>query len=161
MAHHLTPRQAVKLLLLDEHDCLLLIHSRNTGGEVWYPVGGGLEAGESVHQAATREAHEETGLRNLAEGIHVWLRDHTYEYDDQRYDVHETWLLHRVSHFEPAPAGLSAFESRTVLGFRWWSANELTITPDTIFPPDLGRLLTTLLTDGIPPAPVDIGNRHP
>ncbi|GAA3136437.1 8-oxo-dGTP pyrophosphatase MutT (NUDIX family) [Kribbella aluminosa] len=151
-------RQAVKLLLLDDHDRLLLIQSHNphTHATWWYPVGGGIEPGESLQQAATREAYEETGLRDLPAGTRVWWRDHTYEHDDQRYDVHEEWLLHRVDHFDPSPAELSPYESRTILTFDWWHAHELEATHDTVFPPNLGRLLTTLLTDGIPSTPVDI-----
>lgn len=34
--------------------------------------------------------------------------------------LHEEWLLHPVSHFDPAPANLSDFETESVLGFRWW-----------------------------------------
>ncbi|MFD7155702.1 NUDIX hydrolase [Kribbella sp. NPDC059898] len=142
-------RQAVKLLLLDPDDRLLLIQSRNADATYWYPVGGGIEPGESLQQAAAREAYEETGLRDLPVGTQVWWRDHTYEYEDQRYDVHEEWLLHRVEHFDPVPAELSAYEARTIIAFRWWSAPELEATRDTVFPPNLCRLLTTLLTNGI------------
>jgi 8-oxo-dGTP pyrophosphatase MutT (NUDIX family) len=151
------PRQTVKLLLLDEHDRLLLIRSRN---HCWYPVGGGIEPGESLQEAAAREAYEETGLRDLPTGTRVWRRDHTYEYDDHRYDVHEEWLLHRINHFTPAPAALTPYEARTILAFHWWPAQELTTTPTTLFPPNLGPLLEALLTNGAPPVPIDISDRH-
>lgn len=157
------PRHAVKLLLLDQLDRLLLIQSRNpsTDDTWWYPVGGGIDPGESLHEAASREAYEETGLRSLPTGAHVWWRDHTYEHDDRRYDVHEDWLLYRVEHFEPAPAQLTPYEARTILSFRWWRAVELEATPDTVFPPRLGRLLTELLADGTPSVPLDISDRQP
>ncbi|HZX08876.1 NUDIX hydrolase [Kribbella sp.] len=150
------PRQTVKLLLLDEDDRLLLIHARRSGATCWYPVGGGIEPGESLQQAAARETYEETGLRDLPAGTHVWWRDHTYEHDGRRYDVHEEWLLHRVNHFTPAPAELTPSEARTILTFRWWQARELESTQDTIFPPNLGRLLTTLLTEGVPATPTEL-----
>lgn len=151
-------RQAVKLVLLDEDDRLLLIHSRNprTGIECWYPVGGGIESAESLQAAAEREAYEETGLCDLPASTPVWRRDHTYEYDDQRYDVHEEWLLYRVKHFDPRPAALTEYEARTVAGFRWWSPDELLHTTATVFPPQLGRLLIDLLTHGIPSIPVNL-----
>ncbi len=148
----------VKLLLLDEHDRVLLIRATDppTGRQWWYPVGGGVESGESLQQAASREAYEETGLAELPKGTLVWTRDHTYQYDGRTSDVHEDWLLHSVQHFEPAPADLSAYESRSVLGFRWWHAEELSRTSDAVFPPRLGDLLSTLLRDGPPSVPVDI-----
>jgi 8-oxo-dGTP pyrophosphatase MutT (NUDIX family) len=150
----------VKLLLLDADDRLLLIHAKDPRAalECWYPVGGGVEPGESLHDAATREAYEETGLTDLPPGRHVWRRDHTYEYDGRVVPVHEEWLLHRVNHFEPVPAKLSHYETRSILGFRWWRSQELAESTDTIFPPQLGRLTMDLLTDGVPATPIDISD---
>ena len=106
-------RLVVKLLLLDENDRVLLIHAKDpkNHAECWYPVGGGVEPNESLQAAAERETYEETGLRNLPTGIHVWTRGHTYEFNGQSIDVHEEWLLHRVAHFTPAPANLSEYET--------------------------------------------------
>lgn len=117
-------RLAVKLLLVDADDQVLLIRSKDprTQAECWYPVGGGVEAGESLHTAAAREAYEETGLANLPAGVPVWSRDHTYEFGGRTLDVHEEWLLHRVDHYTPRPAELTEYESRTILGFHWWRA---------------------------------------
>ncbi|MFI6673764.1 NUDIX hydrolase [Kribbella sp. NPDC050470] len=153
-------RLAVKLLLVDGDGRVLLIRSRDPGtqGVCWYPVGGGVEAGESLQDAATREAYEETGLVGLPMGVLVWQRDHTYEYGGQVVDVHEKWLLHRVEAFEPVPAQLSEYEASSILGFRWWRAQDLVEATETVFPPRLGHLLTDLLTDGVPPHPVDISD---
>jgi 8-oxo-dGTP pyrophosphatase MutT (NUDIX family) len=153
-------RASVKLLLLDERDRVLLVHAADprTGRRSWYPVGGGVDAGESLDQAARREAYEETGLAALPDGVHVWTREHTYRFDGRTVEVHEDWLLHRVAHYDPSPAQLSDYEARTVLGFRWWGADDLRATDETVFPPTLGDLLATLLRDGTPPVPVDISD---
>lgn len=152
-------RLAVKLLLLDEDGCLLLIRAEDpqTQARCWYPVGGGVELGESLQEAAAREAYEETGLVDLGPGRLVWRRDHTYQCDGRVVDVHEKWLLHAVERFDPAPASLSEDEARSILGFRWWSVEELIEATDTIFPPRLGHLLKSLLADGAPAEPLDIG----
>jgi 8-oxo-dGTP pyrophosphatase MutT (NUDIX family) len=154
------PRASVKLLLLDEHDRVLLVHAADprTGLRSWYPVGGGVDLGESLDQAARREAYEETGLAVLPPGDHVWTREHTYRFDGRTVEVHEDWLLHRVAHYVPAPAQLSDYEVRTVLGFRWWSTDDLRSATETVFPPALGDLLAALLRDGVPAAPVDISD---
>lgn len=151
-------RLAVKLLLMDAKDRLLLIHSKDptTQEECWYPVGGGVERGESLQQAATREAFEETGLTTLPLGRRVWRRDHTYEFDGRMVRVHEEWLLHRVAHYEPAATRLSDMESRSIVGFRWWGWRDLAESAETIFPPRLGELVKDLLTDGVPSEPIDI-----
>jgi 8-oxo-dGTP pyrophosphatase MutT (NUDIX family) len=144
-------RLAVKLLLLDADDRLLLIHARDpkSHAECWYPVGGGVEPGESLQAAAAREAHEETGLTDLPTGTPVWRRDHRYEFNGQAFDVHEEWLLRRVDHFTPAPANLTPYEARTILDFHWWNAQQLTDTTETIYPPQLGQLLTDLLVEEV------------
>ena len=152
-------RLAVKLLLVDEDARLLLIRAEDprTKDVCWYPVGGGVEAGETLQEAAAREAYEETGLADLPAGLPVWRRDHTYEYYGQVVDVHEEWLLHRVDHFDPAPAQLTEYEVRSILGFRWWRAEELVGATETVFPPRLGVLLIELLRDGAPAEVLDIG----
>jgi len=152
----------VKLLLLDEQDRLLLIHSRDpvTGRECWHPVGGGIESGETAQQAAGREAAEETGLADLPVGAPVWTREHTYTFDGREVEVHEEWLLHVVEHFDPAPADLSDYERKTIRGFRWWRIEDLTTTADTVFPPRLGQRVAALLEDGVPAVPFDITDQR-
>ena len=152
----------VKLLLVDEEDRLLLIEGRDplSGDTHWYPVGGGIEPGESVQEAARREAYEETGMTSLPPGMPVWTRDHTYEFDGRSMQVHEDWSLHAVRHFDPVPAGLSDYEAGSIVGFRWWRASELAQTRCSVYPPNLGRLLVTLLRDGPPEQPIDI-TAHP
>lgn len=153
----------VKLLLLDEDDRVLLIRSTDprSGAQCWYPVGGGVETGESLQQAARREAHEETGLSSLPVGSPVWTRDHTYQYDGRTVEVHEDWLLHKVPLFDPRPASLSEYETKTIAGFHWWEVDDLSHTTDTVFPPGLGGLLSALLRDGLPRMPIDITEPFP
>lgn len=57
-----------------------------------------------------------------------------YDYSGRSYDVHETWLHHHVPQFDPAPTMLSDYENESIVGFRWWSAEELRATDDTVFP---------------------------
>ena len=51
-------------LLADERRILLVRHSGiNDGNDLWIPPGGGLEFGETIHQALQREFLEETHLK--------------------------------------------------------------------------------------------------
>ncbi|KNX38425.1 NUDIX domain-containing protein [Luteipulveratus halotolerans] len=140
---------------------LLLIRAIDppSGAERWAPVGGGIEPGETTHEAAAREAYEEAGLIGLAPGPVVWLRDHTYTWDGRVFDVHEQWLLCKVKTFDPVPAQLTASEARSVRGYRWWAAAEMAGSSRTFFPPDLGTHFEMLLANGAPAVPVDIGAR--
>lgn len=154
------PRATVKLLLVDRDERLLLLRSTDasTGATQWYPVGGGVEDGESLVEAARREAHEETGLGEPFDGAHVWTRDHTYHYDGRSVEVHEDWLLVTVEHFEPVPTSLSDYEERSLSGACWWWPDELVTTAETVFPPDLGLRLAALLAEGPPATPIDISD---
>lgn len=60
-------RHAVRVLLLDERDRVLLFRGEepDTGRAFWFPAGGGLEEGEDVQSAAVREVTEETGLADV------------------------------------------------------------------------------------------------
>ncbi|WP_394275001.1 NUDIX domain-containing protein [Luteococcus sp.] len=151
-------RHSVKLILLDPDDRMLLANGVDpaTGLSHWYPVGGGVEAGETVHAAAAREAWEETGLTQLPDSTHVWSGDAVYEYAGKTVEVHEDWLLVRTSHFEPEATQLSEFEQTSLQGFRWWTASDLESTNASVYPPDLGVRLTRLLSDGPPDAPTDV-----
>lgn len=48
-------RDTVKLILLDGDDRMLLIQGKDpaTGQHHWYPVGGGVEAGEDLSTVST------------------------------------------------------------------------------------------------------------
>lgn len=67
-------RKRVTLFIVDvEDDKILMIH-RKRDGEVYYVVpGGGVEAGETVVEAAYRETDEETGLA-IELGELLWKR---------------------------------------------------------------------------------------
>lgn len=88
----------------------------------------------------------------------MWVRDHTYEFAGNSVDVHEDWWMHRVQHFDPAPADLSDFEKRSIAGFCWWRAEDLRQTSDSVFPPNLGEFLASLLREGPPLEPIDISD---
>ena len=155
------PRATVKLLLVDRDGQLLLVHGRDpaTGTTHWYPVGGGVEPGESWHEAAVREAWEETGLGRLPTGVRVWTRDVAYTHAGRTFDVHEDWLYYAVAHFDPSPARLTDRENESILGYRWWTAEALRGTDESVFPPDLGARFGRLQESGCPATPIDIGDR--
>ena len=148
----------VKLLLVDPDDRLLLIRGRDPvdGAHHWYPVGGGIHPGESHHEAAAREAWEESGLALPHNGETVWTRQTRYTFAGATYDVHETWLRYRVPCFDPAPARLSELEQQSMVGFRWWTVEELRSTEESVFPAVLGERLAQLHAEGCPDAPIDI-----
>jgi 8-oxo-dGTP pyrophosphatase MutT (NUDIX family) len=143
-------RRAARVLLLAD-DAVLLVRGFDPGrpdaGSWWQTPGGGIEEGESLELAAVRETLEETGL-TLAPamlGPVVAERWTEYEFEAVTYRQEEWFFAVRVDRFEPASDRWDAVEQRSLLGYRWWTVDELATTDETVFPRELGDVVRALL----------------
>jgi 8-oxo-dGTP pyrophosphatase MutT (NUDIX family) len=151
-------RPAVRALVLDPDQRLLLVRFEFPDGTRWALPGGGLEPGESDHDALRRELAEELGLTDAVIGPHVWDRVHVIPFIDGKWDgQRERIYLVRVPAFEPQPQ-LSWEELRRehLHEVRWWQPHEVTIGLPFV-PATLHDHLHRLLRDGPPNQPVDVG----
>ena len=143
-------RLCSKVLLVDERDRVLLFSGIDrTKPEVppcWFPVGGGLEEGETPEQAAIRESFEETGLVIEHPGPIVFTRQLSWDFEGTEYDQYEWFFFVRTDGFEPSATAWTDVESATIRGHRWWSVDELRATDEAVFPEDLVPRLERLLT---------------
>ena len=152
-------RLAARVLLLDEDERLLLLRGEQpqTGAAFWFPAGGGLEKDEGAREAAVREVAEETGLADLRLGPEVWRRRHVFTWRGVEWDQRERWFLARVAHFEPDGTAMTETEKAELTAARWWTVEELEATSEELAPRDLAAQLRSLLTEGPPSTPIDIG----
>jgi len=124
-AHRLTSR----VLLFDRDDRVLLFLTTapdSSGVARWITPGGGVEPGESHHDAAVRELFEETGLVVESLGAPVWRHDFDVEWDSADHDTgHAEFYAHVTDAFEPSSANWTDDERVDVLAHRWWSLAEL------------------------------------
>jgi 8-oxo-dGTP pyrophosphatase MutT (NUDIX family) len=152
-------RHAVRVLLIDEAGRVLLARAvrPETGGEFWFPPGGGVEPGEDVVAAAAREVAEETGLASLALGPELWRRRHVFTWRGVEHDQRERWFLARVASFAPRGEGMTDAEREDLREWRWWPVAELEATQDELVPRDLAARVARLLAEGPPDDVVDIG----
>jgi 8-oxo-dGTP pyrophosphatase MutT (NUDIX family) len=153
-------RQAVRAVILDEDDRVLLVRFEfpRPPRHVWAAPGGGIEDGESDEAALARELHEEVGRSDLAVGPLIWTRTHVIPMSSGHDGQHERFYLIRTTGFDPRPA-LTTEELRRehVTGLRWWTPGEL-VAGDAVFAPRrLPRLLEGLRVDGPAATPVDAG----
>jgi 8-oxo-dGTP pyrophosphatase MutT (NUDIX family) len=154
-------RQAVRAVLLDPADRILLVRFEFPGATRWALPGGGIEPGELPEDALRRELHEELGMVDVAIGPHVWSRLHHVAFLDGSHDgQHDRIHVVRVDEpFEPSPTlGWERLRSEHVHELRWWTLAEVVDAEEVHFvPATLAEHLIALLRDGAPPAPVDVG----
>jgi ADP-ribose pyrophosphatase YjhB (NUDIX family) len=126
----------------------------------WFTPGGGVEAGESLKQAALREVAEETGITAVRLGPVVWQRFCAFDFDGRRWEQDEWFYLARTRPADPGTldvSGHSDLERRSIAGLRWWTCEELLDTRETVYPTVLAESLRTLLDQGPASSPVVLG----
>jgi TDG/mug DNA glycosylase family protein len=149
-------RPAVRALVLDGQERVLLVKFVDVVGQVWWATpGGGIEEGERAELTLRRELAEEVGLDEFQLGAEIWRRDHTFAWCGQILHQPERIWLVRVDEHEPAPAVDLAAEN--VADVRWWTLDELRKATEELVPKRLPELVRELLERGPPPAPIDAG----
>ena len=140
-------RRAVRVLVLDERDRMLLFLDSDLGldpvAHWWVTPGGGVDPGESDHEAAVRELWEETGLVVDAGDLvgPLLTRVVVHGYSDKVVDQTEVFYVVRVAAFEVDTTAHTEEEQLTVADIRWWSLADLATTGDDVWPRDLLAVL--------------------
>ena len=134
-------RLTSRVILLDEHSRVLLFLTKapdTSGVARWLTPGGGVDAGESHHEAAVRELREETGLVIKDLGEPVWSHDFVVQWDAADHDTgHAVFYTATVDNFEPSSEFWTDDEKVDVLEYRWWSVADLMNTTDAYEPVEL------------------------
>jgi 8-oxo-dGTP pyrophosphatase MutT (NUDIX family) len=151
-------REAVRGLIIDPHDRVLLVWFEFPTATRWALPGGGLEPGEAHVDALCRELEEEVGLTGATIGPQIWHRLHIIpflngEFDGQRERIH----LIRSEVFTAEPRlSWEQMNAEFVHELRWWTLEEIAASDAHFVPKDLGSLLSVLLREGPPQDSIDV-----
>jgi len=152
-------RDAVRAVVLDPDDRVLLVRFQFPHAVMWAPPGGGVDPGESDEGALRRELLEELGLEGFALGPCVWVREVIFDpkFGELDGQVERVYLV-RTPAFEPQPhLTREQLEAEYVFGLAWWSPGDLARSDERFAPADLPRLVADLAAAGPPPEPLVIG----
>lgn len=137
-------RPAVRGLVIDNSNSVLMVKLVFPHGEWWVMPGGGIEENEDLHTALQRELAEEVGLTAFeAEGV-LWLRDHHFAMsstDGVQWDGQsETVFVVRTERFTPSPLMSQAeLHAENLHAYQWWSIDEMLLNSEcnNFSPPDI------------------------
>jgi ADP-ribose pyrophosphatase YjhB (NUDIX family) len=143
-------RLTARVLLLDPDGRILLMKGRLPSDPhapgAWFTVGGGVEAGETLGEAALREIREETGFCDAVVGPVLWEGEQIHRDRKGRpLRVLERFMVARCAGGEPGRDGWQALEREFVDDIRWWSQAELAACAESVFPADLAQRLAEVL----------------
>ncbi|HET6295491.1 MAG TPA: NUDIX domain-containing protein [Kribbella sp.] len=96
----------------------------------WFTIGGGVEAGETVAQAGSRELREEVGIVLPAESLGEPVATNTIEFEWGGCAIiqRQTFFAVGVDAVEVSFANQEQLELETISAHGWWHADELEAT---------------------------------
>lgn len=146
-------RLTARVLLFDPAGRILLMKGRlpsDPGAPgAWFTVGGGVEPGESLAAAASREIIEETGFRDAEVGPVAWSGEQVlHDRKGRPVLFQESYLIARCAGGEPSRDGWQALEREFVDDIAWWTLADLQATSEPVFPPGLADKLAALRRAG-------------
>ena len=151
-------RDAVRALVLDEGDRVLLVRFDFHAGVWWACPGGGVEPDEADEHAIARELAEEAGIRAYELGPCIWTREHWFRMARRYAGQRERIYLVRAPAIDPRPElTWDALRAEGVTDVRWWTRDELERSSESFAPSRLPELVAAVRDGDLPTSPLDVG----
>lgn len=142
-------RTSARVVLLDEDGRVLLLRGHDPkipDVHFWFTIGGGVEQGETLREAAVREIREETGLHVDASSLRgpIWRRVAVFPYDGDVIRSEELFFVLQRAAFSPQRGGFTEQERRAITDHRWCTADDMRAIAaggEVVYPTELPDLL--------------------
>ena len=150
-------REAVRAVVLDPDDRVLLVRLEFRHWTGWAMPGGGVDEGETDEIALRRELAEEAGLEGFDLGSSVWTRRHLLEFVGLRRPGRALLPRSRVGRRPRSSVDLGTAERGVHDRDPVVDVPELETAEDEFVPRRLPALVPELVLQGTPATPIDVG----
>jgi len=160
-------KNSVKVILLNEDNEILLMSADDplttpvegkSHSIFWFPIGGTIEKGETIEEAAIREIYEETGLKKdeIELGPIVWFGEFDYILKGVLTRQKETYIVVRTKQKDVSLTALDEWEKQVVQKIEWFSLDKIINSKEVIFPILLHKYLPDIISRKYPKKPIKI-----
>ncbi|MDR1890709.1 MAG: NUDIX domain-containing protein [Puniceicoccales bacterium] len=160
-------RKSVKIILLNEENELALVCiddakitdiSGKYQGRFWNMIGGKIEEGETLLEAAKRELFEETGIKShdVKFGPEVWYGTVDLLLDGKLTTINQRFVVAKTSVRSFDFSNQEENEKLTVKTIEWFSLEDIKTCGEPIYPISLASHLPAIIGGNYPKVPLQI-----
>lgn len=160
MSNSLPLRPAVRGLVIDADNSVLMVRLVFPDGAWWVLPGGGIDSGEDHSTALHRELAEEVGLVGATIGPPVWERTHHFHLIDtdgvEWSGQTEVVYIVRTERFDPSPHfSEEQLRAEGLHEHKWWTIDDIAsyCGTDSFAPPNIAEHLFHIVNHGLPDSP--------